>query len=327
MNQTVYVDRKYIKLTGEKKQLIFHTEEGQRTSLPFRLIDRLIIHGHCLIDTWLLGKLSENDITTVLLSSLRAKQAAVINGKQHNDASLHIRQYQFYKEAQLSLIASKRIVKAKLLRQYRQLKKMQQQLPEHRKVFFHACASLWPLTEAVLTVNNKAQLLGIEGTGARIYFAAYSRLFPKEMNFTRRQKRPPSDPVNAMLSLSYTLFSSRCTQALNSVGLDPYIGFYHSINYSRKSLAADMIEPWRPLIDSFVYLLFKNQQITVDMFNYKGSSCLLNKEGRSHFYPAFEHEMKVWQKGINRMARFMVKELEQQIPDIKNRSNHLSIDI
>ena len=80
MSQTVYVDRKFIKLTSEKKQLIFHTEEGQKSSLPFRLIDRLIIQGHCFIDTYLLGKLSENNITTVLFTNLRAQQMAVING-------------------------------------------------------------------------------------------------------------------------------------------------------------------------------------------------------------------------------------------------------
>lgn len=326
MNQTVYVDRKYIKLTSDKKQLVFHTEAGRRTSLPFRLIDRLIIHGHCLIDTYLLGKLSENNITTVLFSSLRAKQAAVINGLQHNDASIHIRQYQLYEDQTLSLNASKKIVKAKLLRQYRLLKKMQQQHPERRKVFFDACASLWPLKEAVSSATNKAQLLGIEGSAARIYFGAYKTLFTEELNFKQRRKRPAVDPVNAILSLSYTLFSSRCTQALSSVGLDPYIGFYHSLHYSRKSLAVDMMEPWRPLIDLFVYRLFKDHQITAEQFDYKGTSCLLDKEGRSRFYPAFEHEMKTWQKGINRMARIMVKALQQQIPDIKNHSGQLALE-
>ena len=326
MSQTVYVDRKYIKLTSEKKQLIFHTETGQKTSLPFRLIERLIIHGHCLIDTWLLGKLSENNITTVLFSSRRAKQVAVINGIQHNDAAIHIRQYQFYEDPQLSLNAAKQIIKAKLLRQYRLLKKMQQQLPEHRKVFFDACASLYRLTQAADKTSDKTKLLGIEGSAARIYFGAYSTLFEDKLNFTQRRKRPPGDPVNAVLSLSYTLFSSRCSQALSGVGLDPYIGFYHTICYSRHSLALDMMEPWRPLLDYFVYQLFKNRQIKADMFYYKGASCLLNKEGRACFYPAFEHEMKTWQKGINHMARLMVKELKQQIKDIKNPDNGSALD-
>lgn len=319
MSQTVYVDRKFIKLTSEKKQLIFHTEAGQVSSLPFRLIDRLIIQGHCLIDTYLLGKLSENNITTVLFSNLRAQQMAVINGLRHNDASIHIKQYRFHQNNALTLKASKQLIKAKIVRQYRLLKQLQERYPQHRKIFFDSLNSLSLQRQSVDTASDKAQLLGIEGYAARQYFSAFTRVFSEQLNFNSRQKRPPRDPVNAMLSLSYTIFSARCTQALNCVGLDPYLGFYHQISYSRQSLSMDMIEPWRPLIDRFVYTLFNDKIIQADFFEHQGMACLLNKAGRSLFYPAFEHQMKTWQKGINRMARFMVKELENP----SNKTDHL----
>jgi len=323
MSQTIYVDRKFIKLTCEKKQLIFHTEEGQKNSLPFRLIDRLIIQGHCLIDTYLLGKLSENNITTVLFSNLRASQMAVIDSQQHNNANIHIKQYHYYQHPALTLQAAKRLIKAKIIRQYRLIKKLQKTQPQHRKICFDVTQRLLSQVNHIDNAQNDAQLLGMEGYAAQQYFSAFTCLFAKKLNFTHRQKRPPGDPVNAMLSLTYTIFSTRCTQALSMVGLDPYIGFYHKISYSRQSLSMDMIEPWRPLIDQFIYHLFKDKIITVDMFDHKGAACLLNKKGRSLFYPAFEHEMKHWQKGINRMARFMVRELDAQITeqDIQHESD------
>ncbi len=325
MSQTVYVDRKFIKLTSEKKQLIFHTEEGQQSSLPFRLIDRLIIQGHCLIDTYLLGKLSENNITTVLFSNLRAQQMAVIDGLQHNDASIHINQYQFHQDKNLSLKAARKLIKAKILRQLRLIRKIKQQYPEHRKICFNAEQSLLPQLQAISTVSHDNQLMGIEGYAARQYFSVFTQLFPDNLNFNGRQKRPPGDPVNAMLSLSYTIFSARCTQALTMVGLDPYIGFYHKISYSRKSLAMDMIEPWRPLIDQFVHQLFKDKTLQANQFDYKGVTCLLNKEGRSLYYPAFEHQMKTWQKGINRMARFMVKDMTSKINELENTPKNYNL--
>ena len=325
MSQTVYVDRKFIKLTSEKKQLIFHTQEGKKSTLPFRLIDRLIIQGHCLIDTYLLSKLSENNITTVLFTNLRAQQMAVIDGLQHNNASIHIKQYRFHQEKALTLDAATRLVKAKLLRQYRLMKRMQTKHPEKRKVFFDATNHLYAQINHVDNSQTTAQLLGVEGYAAKVYFSAYTQLFPKQLNFNSRQRRPPRDPVNAMLSLSYSIFSARCSQALSGVGLDPYIGFYHKISYSRKSLSVDMIEPWRPLIDQFVYELFQNKILDSDLFDYKGAACLLNKEGRSLFYPAFEHAMKTWQKGVNHMARLMVRELEQKIPSIENINENYNL--
>jgi len=313
MLQTIYIDRKFIKLSSERKQLILHTKEGQKTSLPFRLIERLIIHGHCLIDTYLLGKLAENNITTVLFSSIRAQQMAVINGLAHNDASIHINQYRFYQNTQLTLSAATQLVKAKLLRQYRFVKKIMAQQPTHRKICFNAQQQIKAQLEALDSVQDQQQLLGIEGYAARQYFAVFIQQFPDSLQFNGRNKRPPKDPVNAMLSLSYTIFAARCTQALTMVGLDPYIGFYHKISYARKSLALDMMEPWRPLIDQFVYQLFHDKVILNEFFSYKGEACLLNKSGRSLYYPAFEGQMKIWQKGINRMARYMVKELDKQI--------------
>jgi len=80
------------------------------------------------------------------------------------------------------------------------------------------------------------------------------------------------------------------------------------------------MEPWRPLIDQFVYQLFNDKVIVNKFFSYKGEACLLNKAGRSLYYPAFEGQMKSWQKGINRMARYMVKELDKQIHNSKINS-------
>lgn len=313
MSQTVYVDRKFIKITNEKKQLVFHTQEGHKSSLPFRLIDRLIIHGHCLIDTYLLGKLSENNITTVLFCSIKSRQMAIIHGIQHNDANIHIKQYEFYKNNNLTLIASKKLIKAKALRQYRWVKKIKSKKPQHRKKSFDAEKAILQLIKTIDAAKDKQQLLGIEGYIAKQYFSIFTQVFSDSLNFTVRNKRPPKDPVNAVLSLSYTIYSARCSQALIKVGLDPLIGFNHKIVYARQSLALDMMEPWRPLIDQFILQLFNNNILKKKYFFNQGPQCLLNKQGRAIFYTEFERKMRIWQKGIDHMARLMVRELNNQI--------------
>jgi len=314
MTQTIYVDRKTVKLTCEKKQLIFYTEEGRKTTLPFRLVGRLIIHGHCMVDTYLLSKLSENDITTVLLSSTRAKQAAVINGTQHNDASIHLHQYEFSQNTIRMLDAAKKLIKYKIIRQYRFIKQIKKSYPKHHKLCFDAEKAILQQLQNLDNTYHYNHLLGIEGYCAKQYFSVFTQIFSPELNFNGRKKHPAPDPVNAVLSLTYTIFSSRCSQSLISVGLDPYIGFFHKLSFSRQSLAADMIEPWRPLLDKFVSQLFKQQILKAEYFDYVANNCLLNKKGRSLYYPEFEHQMKVWQKGIDRMARYMVREIQQQLP-------------
>ena len=104
--------------------------------------------------------------------------------------------------------------------------------------------------------ENAEKLLGLEGYASRVYFGAFGKLLKDGLpfDFERRNRRPPKDPVNALLSYGYTLLNKDVTSNLIIVGLDPYIGYYHVNEYGRPALALDLMEEFRPVIDAGWFL-------------------------------------------------------------------------
>ncbi len=123
---------------------------------------------------------------------------------------------------------------------------------------------------------------------ARVYYEALTALFAPALGFTGRNRRPPRDPVNACLSLVYTLLHFEAVRAAHMAGLDPLLGFYHRPAFGRESLASDLIEPLRPHADAWVWHLFRKNILRSDHFGRDGEACLLGKAGREAFYQHYE---------------------------------------
>ena len=146
-----------------------------------------------------------------------------------------------------------------------------------------------------------AELLGIEGNAARLYFGDFGGMIkPDEeraareltFDFEGRNRRPPRDPVNALLSLGYSLLAKDLTVACYAVGFDPYIGFYHQPRFGRPALALDLMEPFRPLIvDSAVLTGINTGMVTEREFVRVGGSVALTAAGRKAFFRAYELRM------------------------------------
>lgn len=158
------------------------------------------------------------------------------------------------------------------------------------------------------------QLLGIEGNAARIYFENFAGMIkqsgdndplvavapnidsdsrnPFRFDFKHRNRRPPRDAVNALLSLAYSVLAKDLTIITQTVGLDPYLGFYHQPRFGRASLALDLMEPFRPLIaDSAVLSAINTRMITSDDFIRTGQAVSLTASGRKAFFRAYEQRM------------------------------------
>jgi CRISPR-associated protein Cas1 len=138
------------------------------------------------------------------------------------------------------------------------------------------------------------QLLGIEGSAARMYFKVYRCAFRPELGFSRRVRRPPKDPVNALLSLGYTFLGHAMMAALEVVGLDPYLGFFHSEKYGRPALALDLIEEFRaPIVDSLVLMLLNCNMIHTKNFSQSSTSgeVRLNDKGMHIFLEKFSQKL------------------------------------
>ncbi len=150
-----------------------------------------------------------------------------------------------------------------------------------------------------------ATLRGLEGASAAGYFEALAEIVPAGLNFHGRNRQPPRDPLNAVLSLTYTLLHAEAVLALYGAGLDPFIGFYHGLDFGRESLACDVMEALRPQADRFALMLFREGTLASGDFTNTESGCLLGKAGRSRYYAAYETR-----------AEYFRRELEQAVRDI-----------
>lgn len=162
-----------------------------------------------------------------------------------------------------------------------------------------ALAQLGALGRKAAAERSLESLLGIEGTAARVYFAELGRaLRPTDgdldaFDFKARNRRPPSDPVNALLSFAYALLVKDTTAACFATGLDPFVGIYHRPRFGRPALALDLAEEFRPLIaDSVVLTAINNGEIRGHHFIVRGGSVALTADGRRAFIQAYERRMR-----------------------------------
>ena len=178
-------------------------------------------------------------------------------------------------------------------------------------------------------------LLGIEGAAAARYFRNFRCLLKCSeglaFDFTGRQRRPPPDPVNALLGFAYAMLTREWTVAISAVGLDPYRGFYHQPRFGRPSLALDLMEPFRPLIaDSTVISVINTGEIGPDDFVRAAGSCALKDSARKRFIAAFERRLQQeithpvfgyrisYRRTLEVQARLLIRFLAGEIPDHPN---------
>ncbi len=158
---------------------------------------------------------------------------------------------------------------------------------------FAFCRRQWAL---IREETDPESLQGLEGQTAAVYFEAFDTLILNQREtfaFTGRSRRPPLDPVNALLSFAYTLLANSCAGALESVGLDAYVGFLHRDRPGRVSLALDLMEELRPLFaDRFVLTLINNREIRPEHFDRQpGGAVWLTEEGRKIFLSAWQKRL------------------------------------
>ncbi|CAG0934877.1 MAG: CRISPR-associated exonuclease Cas4/endonuclease Cas1 fusion [Rhodocyclaceae bacterium] len=178
-------------------------------------------------------------------------------------------------------------------------------------------------------------LLGIEGSAAARYFVNFGSMLKADalgaFAFSERNRRPPRDPVNALLSFAYSMLSREWLTVLSAVGLDAYRGFYHQPRFARPALALDLMEPFRPLVaDSSVITAINNGEVGAADFVHAAGGCALTDRGRRAFIAAFERRMATeithplfgntvsYRRLLEVQARLLIRWLAGEIPDYPN---------
>ncbi len=301
---TLYLDRSGLDVRDDRQTIAVYEGEERRQTVPIALLERVVIRGNVTLTTGLLGRLAEAGVAVALLGGRSLERTAMVLGRGHADARIRLAQYRRVHDPEWCAAWSRRIMQAKLRNQALFLEQAMRQRPDCRMALYHA---LETLQSCRLRLRNEADLSvstirGLEGAAAAAYFSGFGSLFPPSLQFTGRNRRPPRDPVNACLSLAYTLIHIEAVRAVHGAGLDPLIGFYHQPAYGRESLASDCMERLRPMVDRWVWDCVRNRTVRAEDFAMDKGACLLRKAGRQRFYQTFEILARPCSRYLRRQA-------------------------
>lgn len=311
---TLYLDRRDLSLRLDGKRLVIEEPDARPRGVPLALLERVVLQGQVQFDSSVLAALAERGTGVVCLSARQSRRTALLLNPGHGDARRRLAQYQLAFDAETRLALARRLIAGKLAAQIRLLETAQAQRPDARKPLHDGIATLRGLLPKLAVAMDRDVVLGLEGAGAAAHYAALTALFPPSLRFTGRNRRPPRDPVNACLSLGYTLLHFEAVRAAHGAGLDPLLGFYHEPAYGRESLACDLIEPLRPRLDGWVWGLFRERRLREHDFVEDKGACLLAKDGRQTFYAGYEYWVPPLRRYLRRECYRLANELNERAP-------------
>ncbi len=339
----------YINSTGawvSKKGETIVVKERDKILGEYRLKDihHLALFGPVQLSTALVQSLCEKEIP-ISYFSMGGWFFGMTHGHGLTNVMTRIEQFRIAGDADRALWLARLFIYGKIRNQRTLLMRNHVEAPPlAMRVLKHAAS-------AALAANSVATLLGIEGAAALQYFRHFSGMVkagsdepdapetkpvaPGQLQFTfdfsRRNRRPPTDPVNALLSFGYSLLARECAMAARVVGFDPYVGFLHQPRFGRTALALDIMEEFRPLLaDSVVLSLINNRMLAPADFVRAGDAVNLSTAGRKTFllawekrlsdvvtHPVFEYKVS-YRRAIELQFRLLAKtitgEIEQYVP-------------
>jgi CRISPR-associated protein Cas1 len=291
----LYVQSAGARIGRSGAELVVETRDGDKRTVRIADTSHVALFGAVQISTQAVQDLCERGISVVYLSS-GGWFYGITRGMDHKNIELRRSQFAAAADVDRCLQIATRLIGVKI-RNCRTLIRRNAAEPPPRTL-----ERLKELATAAEKAVSLESLLGIEGTAARVYFEAYGAMLkpPTDdreagamtFDFDGRNRRPPRDPVNSLLSLGYALLSKDLTIALQTVGFDPYLGFYHQPRYGRPALALDVMEEFRPLIvDSVVMSSIHTGAIKLPDFIRRGGAVTLTSAGRAEFLRAYERRM------------------------------------
>lgn len=306
------LSKKYEAFTVALKQ-----ENGswKKQSVPAQTVDQVVLMGNPSVTGDALMYALELGMPVHYLSPFGKYLGAALPGHSRN-GQLRLAQYGAYKDVDARLTIVKAMITAKIHNQYAVLYRHgQKENPlKLRKTL-------------VAQQHSVDQVRGIEGLAAREYFAGWSKMLPEVWNFSGRNRRPPTDGVNALLSFGYALLRSQVTAAAHIAGLDPYIGYLHEVHHGQPAMVLDLMEEFRPLVtDNLVLSVINNRAIQPKDFTESLGAYRLSDSGRRTFLQAFDRKMNdtfkhpifgykcSYRRAIALQARLLARHLQEGIP-------------
>lgn len=293
---TLYITTPELYLSLDGENVVIKKEQQEVGRLPLHNLEGIVSCGYIGASPSLMEKCANNNISLSFLST-SGRFKAKVTGKSYGNILLRRQQYRMADQRVIALSIAKNFILGKIYNERSVVNRAVRDYTERMDTskFKHISEQLQQIIIYVKDVTDIDTLRGLEGKAANYYFSVFDDLIlhrKDEFYFKNRNRRPPMDKTNALLSFSYTLLAGMCVSALETVGLDPYAGFMHTDRPGRCSLALDMLEELRsPYADRFVLSLINKKMISPNNFEVKeNGAVLLTEEGRKLFLGAWQNK-------------------------------------
>jgi CRISPR-associated protein Cas1 len=290
---TLYITRPDCYLHKERETVVIKQGDAKLAQFPILALQNILCFGQVGVSPALMAACLDSKVGLSFFTEFGRFQAQVI-GMPKGNVLLRRTQYRWADDAEKVVSVARLMVAAKVGNCRAVLLREQRNHGESADLA-KAAQMLAALLENIRHARSVPQLLGLEGEAASLYFGAFPHLLrAPDFAFSGRVRRPPSDPVNALLSFAYTLLASECASALAGVGLDPYVGFLHQDRPGRLSLALDLMEELRaPMADRFVLTLINRGQIkSTDFVTEATGGVRLTDDARKTLLTAYQERKK-----------------------------------
>lgn len=285
---SLYICEQGVKVTRDGGRIVVKKHDDVIQSIRVNTVDRVIALGNIQFTAQCVAYLLAEDIPVSLLSCSNRLKGTVRPPFGKNNLR-RMAQYRLSDNNEWCTEFARTIVRMKIHNSFEYLTRYER---HHAECGASECkATISALRDKIPLVSGNG-LLGIEGYASRLYYFVLGKMFPEGFTFEKRTRRPPLDPVNAMLSLGYTLLCGEIGSVLEAHGLDPGIGFYHTLSYGKPSLALDIMEEFRSVvIDRLTGYLVKQKCIKPDDFEMKADAgCRFLPDPLKRYY----HEYEKW---------------------------------
>lgn len=347
---TLYLTERgsYVKKEGDTLVVTLPANEATQTPkrkvrVPLMKISQVVIFGNTSLSTPVISSILEQG-AEVCYCSQHGRYLGRLNSPFSKNSLIRLAQHQAHHDPQRALILAKAFVRGKLANMRAMLLRANRKRQDER--IASATESIGNIITQVRALNphqatrpdpsqpqkntRYGTLLGLEGAGSAQYFRVFGCLLKGDWNFQRRQRRPPKDPINALLSFGYVLLMNQAATAVNIVGLDPFVGYLHSSQYGKPAMALDIMEPFRPLVvDSVVMTLINNGMITPADFSEELGAWRLSDRGRRIFLQKYEERLNTeikhptfgyratYRRCLELEVRLLSKWLSGELPDFR----------
>ena len=286
----IYVTEQGAKVSVGEGKLIIECKNNLTRHIPIETVESLVVFGNIYITLGAHKALLERGVNTSILSTRGRYYGRLINTSSIN-AERFKRQVYLSDNSEQCLLFTKKVLAAKIHNQIVVAKRyIKQSTPTNDEKIKQMQLAQRRIYEA----GSVQEVMGLEGSAAKNYFGILSSVIDKEFAFEGRNRRPPRDPFNAMISLGYTIIFYEIYAELENQSINPYIGFIHAVQPNHPALVSDLLEEWRAvLVDSTVMSLIQGHEIEIGEFSRDEESggVVLSSPGVRKFVGKLEKKM------------------------------------